>query len=366
MLFLGGILSIPPKTLILPFLMVPKVKPMFDPDHQDTTCDAPSSETQVTQVTHPFHHIPVLLDPVCEWLAPSPGESYLDLTLGGAGHASVIAKMIGKNGRIAGFDRDPTALAAARERLQTIGPKCTFIGASFIDFDQKLREAGFLDRKEGGGFNIVLADFGLSSVQIDDTSRGFSHQVSASLDMRMSQDGMSAETFLATVDETQLADILFQYGDIRQSRRLAKIIVEAAASGALKTTKDLAELSCRVLGQVRYGQPHPATRVFQAIRIAVNDELGAIDALLKHIPRWMKPGGRLAIISFHSGEDRRVKQAFKQWQSPCICPPLLPQCICQKTPKGSIATRKPIVASPEELAQNSRARSAKMRVFRFN
>ena len=212
---------------------------------------------------------------------------------------------------------------------------------------------------------MVLADFGLSSPQIDNPERGFSFQTESPLDMRMSQSGPTAADFLASVRPEELADILYQYSDIRQSRQLARKICEQAQAGKLKTTTQLAEISCSVLGRPKPGNPHPATRVFQAIRIAVNDEFEAIDTFLKDIPKWMKPGGRLAIISFHSGEDRRVKEAFRKYQNPCTCPPKLPVCICHKQPLGTILTKKAIEASDEELAQNSRARSAKLRGFRF-
>lgn len=313
----------------------------------------------------PFQHIPVLLNDVLKILDPKPGEHYCDVTLGGAGHASAVAQCIQPNGEIIGFDRDPAAQAAASSKLACFGLKTTLFQTSFIEFDQTLRNAGVPDRENGGGFDIVLADFGLSSHQIDDVERGFSFHSTAPLDMRMSQTGETAAQFLQNIDPDPLADILYQYSDIRQSRVLARRICERAQAGTLQTTTDLAELCCTILGHPRPGQPHPATRVFQAIRIAVNDEFGAIDAFLKNIPKWMKPNGRLAIISFHSGEDRRVKEAMKTWQNPCTCPPKLPMCICHKQPLGKIINKKVIEAQPQELAENSRARSAKLRGFLF-
>lgn len=313
-----------------------------------------------------FHHIPVLLREVLDILSPQSDERYLDVTLGGAGHASAVAERIAPNGMLVGFDRDPDAQQAAQARLSPFPIQKTLIQSSFIDMDSCLRTRGFSDRAQGGGFDLVLADFGLSSHQIDNVSRGFSFHEEAALDMRMSQSGETAEDFLKRVRAEALADILYQYSDIRQSRKLARMICDAAAKGELHTTKQLAELCCRVLGQPRMGQPHPATRVFQAIRIAVNDEFGAIDSFLRDIPKWMAPGGRLAVISFHSGEDRRVKEAMKTWQNPCTCPPRLPVCICHKVALGHSLTRKPLEATPEELAQNSRARSAKLRGFIFD
>lgn len=313
-----------------------------------------------------FQHIPVLLDDVLSVLAPKPGDRYLDVTLGGAGHASEVAKRIAPDGTITGFDRDPDAQMAARRRLEPFGLQTTFIQSSFIELDEQLRNRAIPDRSQGGGFDIVLADFGLSSHQIDCVERGFSFHTEAPLDMRMSQDGETAEEFLARIEDSDLADILYQYSDIRQSRPLARKICERAKNGELRTTTQLAELCCGIMGYPRPGHPHPATRVFQAIRIAVNDEFGAIDTFLSEIPKWIKPGGRLAVISFHSGEDRRVKEAMHTWQFPCTCPKKLPVCICHKVPLGRVITRKAIEATAEELARNSRARSAKLRGFVFD
>lgn len=313
-----------------------------------------------------FHHIPVLLDGVMSILAPQSGERYLDVTLGGAGHASEVAKRLMPNGVLVGFDRDPAAQEAAQARLSVFDLSKRFFMESFETFDSTLRAHQIPDREAGGGFDVVLADFGLSSPQIDDEARGFSFHSKAPLDMRMSQSGMTAGEFLSQVKPEALADILYQYGDIRQSRVLARRICEAAAQGKMNTTLDLAEVSCGVLGAPRVGKPHPATRVFQAIRIEINGEFLAIDAFLEHIPKWMRPGGRLAVISFHSGEDRRVKEAMRRWQNPCTCPPQLPVCVCHKHSIGKALTRKPIEATPEELSQNSRARSAKLRGFLFD
>ena len=313
-----------------------------------------------------FHHIPVLLNDVLAQLAPAPGQSYLDVTLGGAGHASEVARRIAPGGSIVGFDRDPDAQAAAQARLAPFGLPSVFIQSSFADMDEALRARNRPDREAGGGFDLALADFGLSSHQIDEVSRGFSFQSEAPLDMRMSQSGETAAEFLARVSDTELADILYNYSDIRQSRALARKITERARAGELQTTTQLASLCCGIMGYPKPGHPHPATRVFQAIRIAVNDEFGAIDAFLRDIPRWMKPGGRLCIITFHSGEDRRVKEAMHKWQNPCTCPPRLPVCVCHKVPLGHVIAKKPIEASDAELAENSRARSAKLRGFVFD
>ena len=313
-----------------------------------------------------FQHIPVLYDDVMRLLDPHPGDRYLDLTLGGAGHASGVAQKVGPDAQMVGFDRDPAAQEAARLRLAPFGLNITFIQNSFEFMDNELRTHGFKDRSEGGGFDIVLADFGLSSPQIDDAARGFSFQSDAPLDMRMSQTGETAAQLIARLAPSELADILYQYGDIRQSHKLAQRIIERAQNGQMQTTSQLADVSCSVLGRPKPGNPHPATRVFQAIRIAVNHEFDAIDAFLDAIPKWMRPGGRLAVISFHSGEDRRVKEAMHKFQNPCTCPPRLPVCICHKIPLGHVINKKPIEASDKELADNSRARSAKLRGFVFD
>ena len=336
-----------------------------------------SHEKGVSFLDNEFHHIPVLLEHVLSVLSPKSGEHYLDVTLGGAGHASAIARQLCPGGSVTGVDRDPLAMRIATQRLQVLSHDIetqtgkaafdvhTFL-TSFIDFDTVLREHHIADRAAGGGFDCVLADFGLSSPQIDDASRGFSFQTDAPLDMRMSQEGPTAAEFLRSIAPDSLADILYENGDIRQSRRLARRICERAQSGELETTKQLAQVCCEVLGYPRPGQPHPATRAFQAIRIALNQEFEAIDAFLEKIPQWMKPGGRLAIISFHSGEDRRVKNAFKTWQNPCTCPPGLPVCVCHKKPLGRSLLKKPVEASDDELRTNSRARSAKLRAFLFD
>ena len=313
-----------------------------------------------------FHHIPVLFDDVIRLLDPKPGESYLDLTMGGAGHASGVAARIGAGARFVGFDRDPAAQSAAQARLAPFSLNATFIQNSFEFMDDELRAHGIADRANGGGFDMILADFGLSSPQIDDSARGFSFQSDAPLDMRMSQTGETAAELVARLSPSELADILYQYGDIKQSRRLAQRIVERANAGEMQTTTQLADVSCSVLGRPKPGSPHPATRVFQAIRIAVNDEFAAIDAALEAIPKWIRPGGRLAIISFHSGEDRRVKEAMHKYEFPCTCPPRLPVCICHKQPMGHVINKKPIEATPDELRENSRARSAKLRGFLFD
>ncbi|MFA5623733.1 MAG: 16S rRNA (cytosine(1402)-N(4))-methyltransferase RsmH [Bradymonadales bacterium] len=302
---------------------------------------------------------------VIDMLAPKEGEAALDLTLGGAGHARAIAKKLGVTGALYGLDRDPTALAVARQRLQTLAPSIHTALANFADLDSALSELGAKSANEGGGFDMVLADLGVSSHQLDNAKRGFSFQSDAPLDMRMGSEGESAAELLKRVKTEELADILFYYGDIRQSRRMAREISAQAQVGKLETTKELAQLCEKLLGGARPGQIHPATRVFQALRIAVNDELRSIEMMLKQLPRWCKAGARVAIISFHSGEDRIIKQQFRNWQEPCVCPKSLPLCACSLKSLGQVLSRKAVVASDDECAQNPRARSAKLRGFRF-
>ena len=309
-----------------------------------------------------FHHIPVLLDDVLSVLNPSPGDRYLDLTLGGAGHASAIAQRILPSGSLVGFDRDPDAQRAAQAKLALFDIPSTFIQESFLDMDVSLRQHGFQDREQGGGFDLILADFGLSSHQIDEPSRGFSFLTEAPLDMRMSQSGQTAAEFLQSTTPAALADILYQYSDIRQSRALARRICERAADGQLTTTTQLADVCCTILGYPRPGHPHPATRVFQAIRIAVNGELDALPPMLEAATEHLNPGGRLAVISFHSLEDRIIKKTMQELATGCTCPPNFPVCVCGKTPKMKLISRKPITPGDRELTENPRARSAKLRV----
>jgi 16S rRNA (cytosine1402-N4)-methyltransferase len=290
------------------------------------------------------HHVPVLPIEVLEMLAPAPGQVVVDATVGAGGHTRLIAERIAPSGRLVGLDQDSAMLDLARPRLA--GLPVTLVHAGFGELPRVLRDLGI------GPVNGVLADVGICSDQLDDPSRGFSFSASGPLDMRMNPDqGETARDLLMRLNERDLADIFWQYGEERFSRRIARRIVETRRREPLDTTEQLAELvrSCVPRPRRKHGQRapiDPATRVFQALRIAVNDELRALDRLLETLPRCLAPGGRAAVISFHSLEDRRVKQAFRKretWEE---------------------LTRKPLVATDEETASNPRARSAKLRAAR--
>ncbi|MGE0431286.1 MAG: 16S rRNA (cytosine(1402)-N(4))-methyltransferase RsmH [Planctomycetota bacterium] len=296
----------------------------------------------------PFHHTPVLLAEVLQLLAPTPGERTLDLTIGGGGHAAAILERTAPDGQLVGVDRDPTALAAARERLADHGTRVQLIAARFGDVAAR--------PPDGGAFDIVLADLGVSSPQLDTADRGFSFRHDGPLDMRMDPGrGPTARDLLAQLDATALADVIFHYGEERKSRRIARAIKDALAAdrNALQTTAELAALVARVTpgggSAADRGRIHPATRVFQALRIAVNGELDQLDALLAAVPRLLAPGGRIAIISFHSLEDRRVKTAFRELATDGV---------------RELITRKPVTAGEAECRANPRARPAKLRVLR--
>ncbi|MBI1918620.1 MAG: 16S rRNA (cytosine(1402)-N(4))-methyltransferase RsmH [Planctomycetes bacterium] len=293
-------------------------------------------------VTAGPRHVPVLPAEVLELLAPSPGQVIVDATLGAGGHARLLAERILPGGQLIALDRDPAMLELARPRLE--GLPVTLVAASFDQLRQVLDDLG-IDRVDA-----VLADLGISSDQLDEAARGFSFQQDAPLDMRMNPSvGETAAGLLRRLNERDLADIFYEYGEERFSRRIARKIVEVRQRQPVETTGQLADLVRRCVPRPSGRRRHtidPATRVFQALRIAVNDELSALEGLLSVLPRCLKPGGRAAIISFHSLEDRRVKQAFRDrslWEA---------------------LTRKPVEASEDEMQRNPRARSAKLRVAR--
>jgi 16S rRNA (cytosine1402-N4)-methyltransferase len=295
-----------------------------------------SSEASSTQ----SHHQPVLVAQVLKALEPAPGQTIIDATVGAGGHARFLAERLGPTGRLVGLDRDPAMLTLARQRLK--GYPVTLVHANFDELPQLLGELGTVDG--------LLADLGMSSDQVDAPERGFSFQHPGPLDMRMDpQQGEPASALLHRLSERDLADLFWKYGEERYSRRIARRIVETRRREPLQNTAQLADLVRRCVPRSR-GRRHvidPATRVFQALRIAVNDELGALDRLLAVLPDIIKPGGRVAIISFHSLEDRRVKLAFRdrqRWQK---------------------LTPKPVQPDKDEVRVNPRARSAKLRAARL-
>jgi len=304
-----------------------------------------------------FVHQSVLLMPAVEALAIRPDGIYLDGTLGGAGHSYEIASRL-TTGRLIGLDRDEVALAAARERLKPFSDRVTLVHSNFQALSAVLDDLG-IAKVDG-----MLFDLGVSSPQLDDKERGFSYMADAPLDMRMDRsEGLTAYDVVNTYDQESLKRILYTYGEERYAPKIAAAIVKRRAEKPIETTLELAELIRAAMPpQALREKQHPAKRSFQAIRIAVNDELTAVERMLASAIDRLNPGGRLAVITFHSLEDRLVKSAMQEAAKGCICPKEFPVCVCGRTPKVKILTRHPIVADEAELAENPRARSAKLRV----
>lgn len=303
-------------------------------------------------------HKPVLLDECIEALAICSDGVYVDGTLGRAGHSSEIAKRLGAGGRLIGIDRDLDAIEAGRERLDEYKENVILYHGNFRDM------AYILDELEIDAADGILLDLGVSSPQLDEAERGFSYMEDAPLDMRMDRtEGMTAAELVNTVAKEELERILFEYGEERYSRRIAANIVKYREKKEIETTLELVGIIKSAMPSAALKEKqHPAKRSFQALRIAVNDELGALSQVLENAVGCLKPGGRLAIITFHSLEDRLVKKSFQQLANPCTCPPELPMCVCGKKPMIEIATRKPIIPTAVEIERNPRARSAKLRV----
>ncbi|MBP3305400.1 MAG: 16S rRNA (cytosine(1402)-N(4))-methyltransferase RsmH [Oscillospiraceae bacterium] len=304
-----------------------------------------------------FHHVSVLLNECLESLDIKPDGIFVDGTLGGAGHSCQIAKRL-TTGRLIGIDRDPVALKAAGERLAAFGDRVTLVHSNFCELEKVLDDLG-IEAVDG-----ILLDLGVSSPQLDDGERGFSYMVDAPLDMRMdSGDVMTAETVVNTWSYEELRRILFDYGEERYAPQIAAAICRRRETAPIKTTLELVDIirSAMPAAALREKQ-HPAKRSFQAIRIAVNDELGAVRKVMDAAIRRLKSGGRLAVITFHSLEDRIVKNGMADAAKGCTCPPSFPVCVCGRKPQVKIITRKPITAGAEELENNPRSRSAKLRV----
>lgn len=301
-----------------------------------------------------FHHISVLLHECIEGLAIKPDGIYVDGTAGGAGHSREIAKRL-TTGQLFALDRDPDAVEIASDRLSAY-PCAQVIHANFADLKQVLENL-HLQQVDG-----VLLDLGVSSHQLDVAERGFSYHADAPLDMRMSQEGYSARDLVNTCEETELARILFEYGEEKFSRRIAAAIVKERQQHPIETTGQLSEIIRNAVPAKSRREKNPSRRSFQAIRIAVNSELDNLSKALDDVFDCLKPGGRFAVITFHSLEDRMVKQKFKSMAQGCTCPPEFPVCVCGNKPKIKLITRKPIEAGEGELAANPRSRSAKLRV----
>ena len=304
-----------------------------------------------------FHHVSVLLQECIDGLAIKPDGIYVDGTLGGAGHSSQIAKRL-TTGRLIGIDRDPVALKAAGERLKPYEDRVTLVHSNFCHMAQVLEDLNI------PGVDGILLDLGVSSPQLDDGARGFSYMADAPLDMRMnSQDTLSAHEVVNAWPQEELKRILYTYGEERYAPQIASAICRRRAEKTIETTLELVDIirSAMPPAALREKQ-HPAKRSFQAIRIAVNDELGAVEKIMKDAVELLNPGGRLAIITFHSLEDRIVKSGMADAAKGCTCPPNFPVCVCGKKPKVKLISRKPIISGEEELEINPRARSAKLRV----
>jgi 16S rRNA (cytosine1402-N4)-methyltransferase len=291
-------------------------------------------------------------------LAPHAGGRYVDGTLGGAGHSALLLDASAPDGRVLGIDADAAALERARERLAfaVAAGRLLLRQGNFAQLDELARDADFAP------VDGILLDLGLSSDQLVDAARGFSFAADAPLDMRFdTSHGQPAADLVNTLDETELADLLWRYGEERRSRAIARRIVAQRQRAPIARTGELARLIASVMPG-RPGGIHPATRSFQALRIAVNDELGNLAVALPRAVELLRPSGRIAVISFHSLEDRIVKRYFNEEARGCVCPPELLVCVCGRSPRLRVVTRHPITASGEELARNPRARSAKLRV----
>ena len=305
-----------------------------------------------------FSHKSVLLDECIDSLNIRDGFTYVDCTAGGGGHSLKIAERLGENSRLICFDRDKDAIKAATARLERYLDKVTFVNDNFSTLGEVIRE---LDIKNLGG---VLADLGCSSYQFDTAERGFSYMQDARLDMRMDTDSpLSAYEVVNEYSEDALRRILYEYGEEKFSARIASAICKRRAEKPITTTVELSDIiKSAIPAAKRVDGPHPAKRSFQAIRIEVNSELDAIEPLIRSASDALVPGGRLSIISFHSLEDRIVKQTYKSLSTGCTCPRDFPVCVCGGRPKIKEVTRKPILPSEAELTENPRARSAKLRV----
>jgi 16S rRNA (cytosine1402-N4)-methyltransferase len=303
------------------------------------------------------YHIPVMLGAVLEYLQPSEGGLYFDGTVGGGGHSAAILEA-GPAARLIGVDQDPEALDVAQRRLAVFGDRVKLLRANFADVAEAA--AGGSEPLAG-----ALLDLGISSRQIDSTERGFSFRSGAPLDMRMGGPTSSQATaaeLLNTLSEAELAEIFWRYGEERRSRRLAAEVVRHREERPFATSDDLLGAMERSLGSRLEAQDK--ARIFQALRIAVNGELGALERALPALREALRPAGVLVVLSYHSLEDRLVKDALREWSRACICPPELPICICRGVPLGSTLTRKPVSATPQEISDNPRARSAKLRAWR--
>ncbi|MBE6925778.1 MAG: 16S rRNA (cytosine(1402)-N(4))-methyltransferase RsmH [Ruminococcaceae bacterium] len=304
-----------------------------------------------------FYHISVLLQECIDGLNIKPDGVYIDGTLGGAGHSGQIVRRL-DTGLLIGIDRDPVALKAAGERLAPFANNVKLVHSNFCEM------AEVLERLEISGVDGILLDLGVSSPQLDDSARGFSYMADAPLDMRMNgEDSLSAYDVVNTWPQEELKRILYDYGEERYAPQIAAAICRRRENAPIKTTLELVDVIRGAMPPAALREKqHPAKRSFQAIRIAVNDELGSVEKAMKAAVPLLNKGGRLVIITFHSLEDRIVKNAMVEASKGCTCPPNFPVCVCGKKPKVKLITKKPLIASQEELEVNPRSRSAKLRI----
>lgn len=306
-----------------------------------------------------FKHTSVLLEQTIENLDIKPEGIYLDGTLGGGGHAFAAASKLKGKGRLIGIDQDEDAIAAAGERLKPYEERITLIRDNYANAAEALAGIGIY------GVDGIVLDLGVSSYQLDNEERGFSYRYDADLDMRMDRrQSLSAKEIVNEYSEIELARILRDYGEEKFAKNIAKHIVAARKDKPLETTGELNEIiKAAIPAKMRVVGGHPSKRTFQAVRIECNRELEVLKDSLDGLIDLLNPGGRLCVITFHSLEDRIVKSAFRKNENPCTCPPDFPVCVCGKKPKGTVITRKPILPTVQETEENSRAKSAKLRVF---
>ena len=305
-----------------------------------------------------FHHISVLLNECIEGLNIKPDGIYVDGTLGGGGHSYKICELL-TTGKLIGIDQDINAINAAKERLNIFKDKVIYVNDNFVNIKKILND---LDIKKIDG---VLLDIGVSSHQLDERERGFSYKSAAPLDMRMNTSSdLSAYEVVNNYSQKQLSDIIYNYGEERWAKRIAEFIVSERQIKPICDTYQLVNIIKKAIPKgARKDGPHPARRTFQAIRIEVNKELEVLTSAISDITDVLNINGRLCIITFHSLEDRIVKNEFKKQENPCICPPEFPICVCGRKSKGKVITRKPILPTGKELSENHRSRSAKLRIF---
>lgn len=306
-----------------------------------------------------FKHISVLLDETIDGLDIKPDGIYVDGTLGGGGHSYEILRRLSPKGRLIGIDQDGEALKAAGERLKKFENQITLVRSNYCEIDKVLKELN-VEKVDG-----ILLDIGVSSYQLDNLERGFSYKSDAPLDMRMdTRQELTAADVVNTYSENELFKIIKDYGEDKFAKNIAKHIVLARKEKPLETTKELSEVIKRAIPmKVQAKGGHPAKKTFQAIRIEVNQELTVLKESIDKMIDLLKQNGRICIITFHSLEDRIVKTKFRENENPCTCPPNFPVCVCGKKSKGKVITRKPIIPSEDEIEENKRAKSSKLRIF---